>query len=107
MKNSSSEKSKSVLFILPFWKRGGAEKQFRFIVEGFAEKGFDVDLILLNSKQKLERDFSLRRIFVWNLPIWNDTQNRFSRNVFRFFGYLLFSIKFLIFTISFNEFIIS
>jgi len=96
MKNSSSEKSKSVLFILPFWKRGGAEKQFRFIVEGFAEKGFDVDLILLNSKQKLERDFSLRRIFVWNLPIWNDTQNRFARNVFRFFGYLLFSIKFLL-----------
>lgn len=39
---------KKVLFVLPYWTRGGAEKQFRYIYEGISEY-HDVDILLFNN----------------------------------------------------------
>ena len=41
---------KKVLFVLPYWIRGGAEKQFRYIYEAISEY-HDVDILLFNNTE--------------------------------------------------------
>jgi len=95
------------LFILPFLSRGGAEKQFKYIVNCVSEEGNLVDLLLLNRENKnITKKLTVNKIMYIKNAVWNNNSNYIVRNFVRLFGYLFFIFKFL-FAIHKYNFIIT
>lgn len=75
---------KKVLLVLPYWIRGGAEKQFRYIYEGIAND-YDVDILIFNDYE--EEIPNLRKKFYIKNNLFDDN-NKLIKILLRIKSYL-------------------
>ena len=75
---------KRVLFVLPYWVRGGAEKQFRYIYEAIS-KYHDVDILLFND-DKSDIPHLREKFYIKNNLF--DEKNKLIKLILRFKSYV-------------------